>query len=67
MILGLLIRYARTRKEILVQRGDGILEIFGHGEVYESLFAEEFTHLTNALESALSDPGTPPEAGRGAT
>jgi hypothetical protein len=67
MILGLAIRYLRIRKEILVQRAAGGLEVFGHGEIFESLFAEEFAQLTDALASAISGPEAPAEAGRGAT
>jgi hypothetical protein len=51
MILGLSIRYTRLRKEILVRRGEGVLDVFGHGEVFENLFEEEFTRLTQALSS----------------
>jgi len=59
MILGLAIRYTRIRKEILVQRVGAAMEAFGHGEVFESLFAEEFDQLADALASAsprLEDP-----------
>jgi hypothetical protein len=52
MILGLAIRYFRIRKEILVQRVGGATEIFGHGEIFESLFAEEFDQLVDTLGSA---------------
>jgi hypothetical protein len=52
MILGLAIRYVRIRKEILVQRTEAGIEIFGHGEIFESLFAEEFDELVTALASA---------------
>jgi len=52
MILGLAIRYFRIRKEILVQRVGGAMEVFGHGEVFESLFAEEFDQLVDTLASA---------------
>lgn len=59
MILGLAIRYVRIRKEILVQRVGGGLRVFGHGETFESLFAEEFAHLADALKTAanLQDDG----------
>ena len=59
MILGLSIRYTRLRKEILVRRGEAGLEIFGHGEIFESLFEEEFTRLTDALSSLNSRPDGP--------
>lgn len=59
MILGLSIRYTRLRKEILVRRGEGVLEVFGHGETFENLFEEEFTRLTHALSSVNSRPDEP--------
>jgi hypothetical protein len=52
MILGLAIRYFRIRKEILVQRVGGAMEVFGHGEIFESLFAEEFDEWVDTLASA---------------
>jgi hypothetical protein len=54
MILGLSIRYTRLRKEILVRRGEAVLEVFGHGEIFENLFEEEFARLTQALSSVDS-------------
>jgi len=60
MIVGLAIRYFRIRKEILVQRVGSATEIFGRGEIFEGLFAEEFDQLADilALEPARSnDPG----------
>jgi hypothetical protein len=62
MILGLSIRYTRLRKEILVRRGEAALEVFGHGEVFESLFEEEFTRLAQALTSLNSRGDGPGEA-----
>jgi hypothetical protein len=62
MILGLAIRYFRLRKEILVQRVGGTLEVFGHGEVFESLFAEEFDQLADTLAGASSRSRDPKEA-----
>lgn len=59
MILGLLIRYVRTRKEILVRRVGANLEVFGHGESLESLFEEEFGRLTDALAGAISGSDAP--------
>jgi len=67
MILGIAIRYVRIRREILVRRADGGLEVFGQGEIFESLFAEEFDRLTDALAAAAARPGVPPEGGRGVT
>jgi hypothetical protein len=67
MILGLAIRYVRIRKEILVQRAGGALRVFGHGEIFESLFAEEFAHLTDALARARPRPEPCPEDRRGVT
>jgi hypothetical protein len=64
MILGLAIRYVRIRKEILVQRVAGGLEVFGQGEIFESLFAEEFDQLTDALAGAVARADAPPKAGR---
>jgi hypothetical protein len=52
MILGLAIRYFRIRKEILVHRVGEALEIFGHGEIFENLFAEDFDQLVDTLASA---------------
>jgi len=59
MILGLSIRYTRLRKEILVRRGEAVLEVFGRGEIFESLFEEEFTRLTHALSSVNSRENGP--------
>jgi hypothetical protein len=56
MILGLSIRYVRTRKEILVQLAGGSLRIFGRGEIFEDLFAEELARLADALASADPEP-----------
>jgi hypothetical protein len=67
MILGLAVRYVRIRKEILVERVGGALRVFGHGEIFESLFAEEFDHLTEALASASPRPEPRPEDRRGVT
>jgi hypothetical protein len=56
-ILGLTIRYVRMRKQILVQVGDGSLEIFGYGEILENLFAEEFARLAEELSGTNPDSG----------
>jgi hypothetical protein len=52
MILGLVIRYVRIRKEILVQIAGGVPRLFGRGEIFEDLFAEEFDRLGDELASA---------------
>ena len=67
MILGLVIRYVRTRKEILVRRIGASLEVFGHGESLESLFEEEFGRLTDTLVDAASRSDAPREGRREAT
>jgi hypothetical protein len=66
MISGLLVRYGRIRKEILVQRSGGALQVHGRGEIFESLFAEEFGRLTDALAAAPPRPEDPQDR-RGAT
>jgi hypothetical protein len=66
MIFGLLVRYGRIRKEILVQRSGGALQVHGRGEIFESLFAEEFGRLTDALAAAPPRPEDPQDR-RGAT
>ena len=62
MILGLLIRYFRIRKEIVVQCGEGGLEVSGHAEIFESLFAEEFEQLVETLTNASARSEDPREA-----
>jgi cytochrome b561 len=52
MIFGLFIRYARIRKQVLVQVGGRSLQVYGHGEIFESLFAEELDHLIGELATA---------------
>jgi hypothetical protein len=59
MILGLVFRYARLRKEIVVRIDGGALEVAGHGELLENLFSEELDRLAAELAAA------PPEAERG--
>jgi hypothetical protein len=54
MILGLGIRYVRIRKEILVERSGGSLDVFGRGEIFEDLFEEEFERLTDALANTAA-------------
>jgi hypothetical protein len=52
MIAGLAVRYVRIRREVLVQCREGALQVFGRGEIFESLFAEEFGRLTEAVADA---------------
>lgn len=52
MILGLLIRYARVRKEIVVGIDGGALEVAGHSEIFENLFAEELDQLAEEFAAA---------------
>jgi hypothetical protein len=59
MILGLVVRYARLRKEIVVRVDGGALEVAGHAELLENLFAEELDRLAGDLAAAK------PEAERG--
>jgi hypothetical protein len=56
MTLGLVLRYVRIRKEILVRLDGETLQVFGRGEIFESLFAEEFGRLVDALSSANPRP-----------
>lgn len=59
MILGLVVRYARLRKEIVVGIDGGALEVAGHSEILENLFAEELDRLVGELAAAApqSDRG----------
>jgi hypothetical protein len=57
MIAGLLLRYGRIRKEIMVRVHDDSLELFGHGEIFEHLFAEDLDQLVEELLKANSAPG----------
>ena len=57
MILGLLLRYARIRKEIVVELGERSLKLHGHGEIFEHLFAEELDGLAAELANAGPSPG----------
>jgi cytochrome c biogenesis protein ResB len=52
VIAGLLLRYARLRKEIVVQIGQRSLQIFGQGEIFEHLFEEDLDRLAGKLASA---------------
>jgi hypothetical protein len=62
VIAGLLVRYARIRKEVVVQVGEGSLELHGRGEIFEHLFAEEIDQLAGELAKA----GPAPAGGEGA-
>jgi hypothetical protein len=52
MILGLLVRYGRTRKEIIVRIGGDALLLYGHGEIFENLFVEDLDRLAAGLVNA---------------
>jgi len=54
MILGLAIRYARLRKEILVDVGDRSLRVYGRAELLEDLFEEELERVVRELVRAPS-------------
>ena len=56
VIAGLLVRYARIRKEVLVQVGEDSLEIHGRGEIFAHLFAEELERLSAELAKAGPTP-----------
>jgi hypothetical protein len=55
-ILGLLIRYARIRKEIRLQLSDGSLRIAGRSEMFQGLFAEELETLVREIATASLEP-----------
>lgn len=57
MIAGLLLRYGRIRKEILVRVGDDSLQLVGHGEIFEHLFAEDLDRLAGELAEVSPAPG----------
>lgn len=59
MVLGLMLRYARMRKQILVDVGESSLRVYGQAELLESLFEEELDRLVGEL----AEP--PPENRRG--
>jgi cytochrome c biogenesis protein ResB len=61
MVLGILLRYARIRKEILVRLGKGSLQLFGRSEILKNLFAEELDRLA----AELAEAGPPPRSRRG--
>jgi hypothetical protein len=61
MVLGILIRYARIRKEILMRVEEGSLQLFGRSEILKNLFAEELDRLAEELAEA----GRPPRSRRG--
>jgi hypothetical protein len=49
MIAGLLIRYSRIRKEIVVELGERSLQLYGHGEIFENMFAEDLDRVAAEL------------------
>jgi len=49
MILGIVIRYVRIRKEVLVRVDGKSLHLFGRSEILETLFAEELEWLAEEL------------------
>jgi uncharacterized small protein (DUF1192 family) len=61
MIAGLLLRYGRIRKEVVVRVGDDSLHLYGRGEIFEHLFSEDLDRLS----AELAKPG--PTKGRDAT
>ena len=61
MVLGILLRYARIRKEILVRLGEGSLQLFGRSEILKNLFAEELDRLA----AELAEAGPPPRSRKG--
>jgi cytochrome c biogenesis protein ResB len=65
MILGLVVRYARLRKEIVVGIQGGALEVAGHSEILENLFAEELDRLVGELAAAAPQAPNAPQADRG--
>ena len=61
MVLGILLRYARIRKEILVRVEEGSLQLFGRSEILKNLFAEELDRLA----AELAEAGPPPRSRKG--
>jgi hypothetical protein len=61
MVLGILLRYARIRKEILVRLGEGSVELYGRSEILKNLFAEELDRLA----AELAEAGPPPLSRKG--
>jgi cytochrome c biogenesis protein len=61
MVLGILLRYGRIRKEILVRLGEGSLQVFGRSEILKNLFAEELDRLA----AELAEAGPPPRSRKG--
>jgi hypothetical protein len=56
MIVGLLLRYGRIRKEIVVRVRADSLELFGRGEIFEHLFAEDMDRLAQELVKENAAP-----------
>jgi cytochrome c biogenesis protein ResB len=61
MVLGILLRYARIRKEILVRVEGGSLQLFGRSEILKNLFAEELDRLA----AELAEAGPPSQSRKG--
>ena len=56
MVLGILIRYAMIRKEIMVRVGPESLHLYGRSEILMNLFAEEFEQLAKELDKTGPSP-----------
>jgi len=63
MTVGLLVRYGRTRKEIVVSMGEHALRLHGRAEIFEHLFAEDLTRLAGELEELSGVPAGAPDEG----
>lgn len=57
MIVGLLIRYGRIRKEVVVRVGDDSLQFYGQGEIFEHLFAEDLDRLAGEISKTNPTSG----------
>ncbi len=55
MTLGLLIRYGRTRKEILVRVGVGGIELCGRSEILPNLYEEEIDRIAAGFSASRRD------------
>jgi hypothetical protein len=58
MIAGLVIRYARIRKELLVRLGAHSMQVAGQSEILEHLFEEELERLADELGKMSPRSGT---------
>jgi cytochrome c biogenesis protein ResB len=56
MVLGILIRYAMIRKEIIVRVGAESLHLYGRSEILTNLFAEEFEQMAKELDKTGPSP-----------